>query len=161
MKLQTLLLLLILALIGAFSALNWHVFISPTPLSLGFTSVEMPLGLVMLGFLITLTALFLIFVVYQQTSMLFENRRHTRELQANRELADQAEASRFTELRSYLEGELGRQGNLNAETKTALIARIDRLEGDLRALAEQSENSLSAYIGEMEERLEKTAGRTA
>lgn len=156
MRLQTFLLLTVLAAIAAFSALNWSVFITPTALSLGITEMQMPLGLVMLGLLVFVTALFLVFVVYLQGSALMENRRISRELKSNKELADQAEASRFTELRTFLEAELSKQGNMQAESRTAVIARLDQLERDLRAATEQSGNTLAAYIGELEDRLEKT-----
>jgi uncharacterized integral membrane protein len=155
MKLQSLLLLLILAVIAAFAALNWGVFVAPTELWFGFTSVQMPLGLLMLGLLAFITTLFLIFVVYLQGSVLLEARRHSRELQGNRELADRAEASRFTELRAFLETESTKQVSLNVESKAAVLARIDQLEHDFRAFTEQSGNTLAAYIGELEDRLEK------
>jgi len=73
-------------------------------------------------------------------------------LQANRELADRAEASRITELRAFLEAELTNQSNLNAESKSCILARVDQLEHDLRTFMEQSGNTLAAYIGELEER---------
>lgn len=156
MKLHTLLLLLVLAAIAALAALNWRVFIAPTELSLGFASVQMPLGLIMLELLTLLTVLFLIFIVYLQASALLKTRHHSHELRAARELADQAETSRFTELRAFLEAELTKQANLNAESKSNVLARIDQLEHDLRSFAEQSGNTLAAYIGELEDRLEKT-----
>lgn len=155
MKLHSLLLLLILAVIAAFAALNWNVFLAPTELWLGFTSVQMPLGLLMLGLLALVTVLFLIYVVYLQGSVLLEARRHSRALQTNRELADKAEASRFTELRAFLETESTRQSTLNGEAKAAVLARIDQLEHDFRSFTEQSGNTLAAYIGELEDRLEK------
>lgn len=151
MKLYSVLLLLVLAVIAAFAALNWGVFLSPTELSLGYTTVNMPLGLIMLGLLAAVTTLFLAFVVYLQGSVLFEARRHSRELQANRELADRAEASRFTELRAFLEAELTKQSIQNGE----LLARIDKLEHEFRSFMEQCGNTLAAYIGELEDRLEK------
>jgi uncharacterized integral membrane protein len=156
MRLYTLLLLIVLAAIAAFAFLNWNVFIAPTDLSLGVTRVQVPLGLVMLGLLIFVAALFLVFVVYLQTSALLENRRHTRELYANRELADNAEASRFTELRKFLEDELLKQANLNKESHSEVLARLLELEQDLRTFIEQSGNTLAAYIGELDDRLEKT-----
>ena len=156
MKFHTIFLLLVLAAIAAFAALNWSVFIAPTNLSLGFTAVQIPFGLVMLGLLAFLTAIFLMFVVYIQASALLETRRHSRELRANRELADQAESSRFTELHAFLEAELTKQANLNAESKSNVLARIDQLEHDLRSFMEHSENTLAADIGELEDRLEKT-----
>lgn len=155
MKLHILFLLLVLAAIAAFAALNWGRFIAPTELSLGITAVQMPLGLLMLGLLFFLTALFLVYVVYLQGSALLETRRHSRDMQANRELADHAEASRFTELRGFLAVELTKQIHLNADANSSILARIDQLEQDLRSFIEQSGNSLAAYIGELEDRLEK------
>lgn len=156
MKLSTLLLLLVLTLIAAFSALNWNVFITPTDLSLGFTTTRIPLGLVMLGLLVFVTALFLAFVLYLQTSALFETRRQSRELKASRELADQAEASRFSELRNLIEAELLKLTNLHAKSQSEEMARAEQLESNLRTAIEQSGNTLAAYIGELEDRLEKS-----
>jgi uncharacterized integral membrane protein len=126
MPLRSVALLIILAAIAAFALLNWSAFLAPTTLSLGFGQVQAPLGLIMLALIAILTALFLGYLLYLQTTVLFEARRHARELQAQRELAAQAEASRFTELRSYLE------------------TRLTELE-----------NSLGAQIGEMRDRLER------
>lgn len=161
MKLHTFLLLAVLAAIAAFAAMNWNVFISSTEVSLGVARVQMPLGLVMLGLLVFLTALFFIFAIYMQTSTLLDSRRHSRELQANRELADKAEASRFTELHRFLEAELLKQANLRGELKSETFARLEKLEQDLRVLIEQSGNSLAAYIGELEDRIERTAPPSA
>lgn len=155
MKLHTVLLLLVFVLISLFAMLNWGVFLAPTELSLGYTTVQLPLGLVMLGLLAFVTTLFLAFVVYLQGSVLLEARRHSRELQTHRALADQAEASRFTELRSFLETELTKQSALSEESRTAILTRIDQLEHDFRLFMEQSGNTLAAYIGELEDRLEK------
>lgn len=155
MKVRTLLLLLTLVAIVAFTALNWSAFMTPTTLSLGVADVQAPLGLVMLGMVAFLAALFLVFVVYLQTSVLLEARRHARELQANRELAGQAEASRFTELRGFFEAELKRQAGLDAESRAVVLARLDQLDRDLRSAVEQSGNTLAAYIGELEDRLER------
>lgn len=163
MKLHSLLLLLIVLAIAAFAALNWNVFVVPTELSLGFTVVQIPLGLVMLGLLAFVTALFLAFVVYLQGSALLETRRHSRELQTHRELSDQAEASRFTELRAFLDTGLKGQNDLLAQSKAELIARIDLQERELQSRIEQSGNTLAAYIGELENRLDtahKTSGPT-
>lgn len=157
MKVRTLFLLIVLVAISAFVALNWSAFMVPTTLSLGVAVFQAPLGLVMLGLLAFLTALFLVFVVYVQASVLLDARRHARELQANRELADQAEASRFTELRRFLEGELKRLEGLDAESRAAVQARLDQLDHDLRSAVEEAGNTLAAYFGELEDRLERGA----
>ncbi len=162
MKLRTMFLLLILGAIAVFSMLNWSHFVAPTTLSLGLAEVQAPLGVIMLGVVAFLTAFFLVFVVYVQASALFDSRRHAQELQVNRELADKAEASRFTELRGFLESELQKlagRGVSPASADPAMLARIDRLENALLTSVEQSGNSLAACIGELEDRLERKGGR--
>ena len=156
MRIGTLLLLLVLAATAGFVGLNWDAMLAPVDLSIGVATVKMPLGLVMLGLMVLITALFLILVVWLQTSVLLETRRQAKEIKASRELADQAEASRFTELRSFIEAELGRRGGQGGESQAALLARIEQLDRDLRLSIEQSGNTLAAYIGELEDRLEKT-----
>ena len=161
MKLSTLILLLVLTAIAAFAALNWTVFITPTELSLGFTTTQIPLGLLMLGLLVFVTALFLVFVLYLQTSALLETRRQSRELKASRELADQAEASRFSELRDVIEAEFLKLKNQHAASQSEEMARSEQLEKNLRSATEQSGNTLAAYIGELEDRLEKSITRSS
>jgi len=156
MKLFTLLLLLILTAIVGLATLNWNFLSTPTHLSLGFTTAQMPLGLVMLGLLAFLTALFLGFAFYLNTSALLETRRQSRELQASRELAEQAEASRFTELRNFLEAEILKLTNLHTESESKTVAKLEQVENNLRVTIEQAGNTLAAYIGEFEERLENT-----
>ena len=156
MKLPTLLLLLVLTVIVVFAIVNWTVITAPTTVSLLVTDVQAPLGLVMLGLAVLVTVLFLIYVAYLQTSVLLEARRHSRELQAQRELADKAEASRFTDLRIYLDTELRKLGEQVAESCVGVTARIDLAQQDLRTTLEESGNSLAAHIGELEDRLERT-----
>lgn len=156
MLIRILFILIVLAVIGGFAALNWGNFTTPTTLSLGVAVVEAPLGLVMLGLLGLMTALFLVFVISGQASALMETRRYTRELQAQRELADRAEASRLNDLRTYLETEMKAITGTHAESTGALQARLDKLEFDLRTSVEQSGNTLAAYIGELEDRLERS-----
>jgi len=49
MPLRTVVVLVVLAFVGLFAALNWSAFLAPTPLSLGFAQVQAPRGLIMLG----------------------------------------------------------------------------------------------------------------
>jgi len=153
MKLRTLSLLLILLLIAAFTLLNWPVIMAPTPLSLGVVDIQAPLGLLMLGLMVAMLSVFLVYVLYLQTTVMFDARAHAKELQTNRNLADQAEASRFTELRTFLDTEFKRMTSADSEAKAALLARIDQLERDLRLAVDQSGNSLAASLAEMDDRL--------
>ena len=156
MRARTLVLLAILILIGVFSAVNWKAIVAPTPLSFVVTEVQAPLGLILLGIAALLTVLFLLYLVYLQTSVLLDSRRHARELQGQRELADQAEASRFTELRSFLDAELHKLAGQTNEGQARLAARLDQIHRELNASIMQTENSLSAYIGELEDRVQRT-----
>ncbi|MDO8320133.1 LapA family protein [Rhodoferax sp.] len=153
MRIRSLLLLLVLTLIAAFTALNWSVFLADTPLSLGVSTVQAPLGLVMLGLLIFVVVYCLVYVLYLQSNVLMDARRNAKELQTHRELADKAEASRFTELRGFVEAGLKQNAEHDKAAQQALMARLDALETALRSSVEQSGNSLSAYIGELEDRL--------
>jgi hypothetical protein len=153
MRISSWLLLLVLTLIGAFTALNWPVFLTNVPLSLGIFTLQAPLGLIMLGLLIFVVTYFLVYVLYLQSNVLFDARRHAKELQNNRELADKAEASRFTELRGFLEAGLKQRAEQDTAARQIVMARLDALENTLRTSVEQSANSLSAYLGELEDRL--------
>lgn len=155
MKVRSFFILLILVSISVFTLLNWGAFLTPTSLTLGVADIQAPLGLIMLGLMIFISALFLLYIVYLQTSVFLEGRRHNKEMHANRLLADQAEASRFTQLRNFLETELGKQAALESQNRTAIFARINQLDQELRAALDQSTNSLSASIGELEDRVEK------
>lgn len=154
MRISTVLLVLVLAAVGIFAALNWQAINQPTTLSLGFTDVTAPLGLVMLGLLVAVSAIFLAYLVTLQTSVLLETRRHARELQAHRALADQAEASRFTELRKFIEMELNARTARDAEMHQALLVKMDRMSDSLRGAMQDANNTMAAYMGQMEDRIE-------
>ncbi len=128
MKALTIVVLVLLALLALFSALNWAAVTAPVALSLGFTSVQAPLGLVLLAGTAAIIASLLVFLFYQQAAALLEARRASREILAQRELADKAEASRFTDLRAYLEAELRKLDARIAETSNALAAHVAEVE---------------------------------
>lgn len=154
MKLPALLLALVLVAVAAFAALNWGAMTTPTTLSLGVASVQGALGLVLLGMLVIVAALLLAIIVYLQGSALMETRRYSKELLAHRTLADQAEASRFTELRGYLQEALAGQAAGQSDAMAQMLGRLDRLEQAMRMHVEQSANGLAASIGELEDRLD-------
>jgi len=160
MYLRTILIVLALGALALFTAVNWSAFTTPTTLSVIFATIEAPLGLVLLGMVVLLAALFLIYVVYLQSSVLFETRRHARELHAQRELAEHAEISRLHDLRLFLETQLQNLGKQTEQSKAELSARLDQLEGELRQSIEQCQNSLAASMAEIDDRLEHGAGES-
>lgn len=133
MKLRTLLILLALAALTAFVAANWGAFLATTTLSLGVTTIDAPLGLVMLILLGAFTLAFIAFTAYMQTSAVRESRRNSREVQAQRELADRAEASRFTELRNFLEAQMQQLSAREDAHRASILDRLDRMENSLHS----------------------------
>lgn len=120
------------------AALNWTLLAAPTAVSLGFTQVQAPLGLIMLALTAVMGLFFFAYVIFLQGSILFETRRHTKEMQAQRDLADKAEASRFNELRGFLKAQESAYMTRNAERHDALLARIGQLEHRLERPASTS-----------------------
>ena len=151
MQIRTLFFVIILGAIVALTALNWEAFNTPTSLWLGVATVQAPLGLVMLGLTGALTFYFLVCILYLQSSVMLEARRHAKELQNSREL----EASRFSELHRFIEEEIQSVAKQDAEAQTALLQRLDKLDTGVVSAVEQSSNTLAAYIGELEDRLER------
>lgn len=155
MKLLNVLLLIIFVALVIFAALNWGAIMTPIPLSLLFTDMDAPLGLILLSVTGILALLFLSFVVYMQSSTLLLRKRLNSELAAQRELADKAEASRLTELRTYLETELQKLNTQSSEVHQKVEARLAEMETSVNNKVEETGRTLSAYIGELEDRLEK------
>jgi len=155
MNLRSLLVAAALALLAAFAVLNWPAFTAPTTLSLVFAEVQAPLGLIMLVVTGLFSGLFLLYILFQQAGVILEARRYAKELQAHRELADKAEASRFTEIRSFLEGQLRRLEAQSAAGTRELGGRIEQLEKQLLDRLAESTRTLSAYVGEVEDKLDR------
>ena len=133
MRFRSLLVLVASGLAALFVVLNWRVFAASAKLNLLLTSAEVPVGVMMLMlFALALLVLWIIVGRWQGT-LLVEFRRQAQELQAQRLLAENAEASRFTELGALIREEIAK----------------------LRAELQDTEHSIAATLGEMDERLRK------
>lgn len=137
MKFLGFVILVVLVLIAAFAMLNWSSLATPVPVSLLVAGVDMPLGLILLAAMVLLVALFGLYVLLLRTAMYTESRRMAQELAAQRELADKAEASRFTELSAHL----------------------DQQVAGLRQAMTEVANGVSADIGQMDDKLDRVLGR--
>ncbi len=155
MSLRTIFLLTVAILLALFTVLNWPAFMVPAKLSLVFASVDAPLGLVLLAVMGVLAFLLLGYVAYFQSRVIIDARQSARELKAQRELADQAELSRFTELRAFLDARLQQveAGGVAAQARTQ--ERIVEVETELRSAVERAGNTLAAYIGEVDDRVQR------
>ncbi len=146
MRIRTLLLVSMIVLIGAFAVINWPLFMVPATLNLLVTTVEAPLGLVLLAILVVVVLVFSTYMALWQGSYLLESRRHSQEMKEQRLLADQAEASRVAELRSLLMAETSRLNERLAQVQQAL-------QSDIR----DNGNSIAAHIAEFDDRLSRNA----
>ena len=153
MRIRTLFLVIAIVLLAGFVALNVDEFTRVSILNLGFTTISVSLGLVMLALLIATTVIFLASTLYMQSKNMMESRNLSRELTTQRELADKAEASRFTELRAYLEEQTLAAQRRESALGTVLADRFAQQQQVLLARLEQSDNTLSAHMGQLEERL--------
>ena len=151
MNLRTIILLLIAIVIAALAVLNWNTLVTPTTVSLGVTDIEAPLGAIMLGLTILLCVFFLAYVLSMHGSVLMETRRHSKEMTNQRELADKAEMSRFTELRGFLETQ-------QRQSQDLFNARMDAMEARIAVRSQEAENSTAAFMGQLEDQLRKRGG---
>lgn len=158
MRIRTIFLILAIVLVAGFAALNVDEFTRTSLLSLGFTTVQVPLGLVMLAMLVATLLVFLATTLYIQSTHLIETRNNARELHIQRELADKAEASRFTELRAYMEAQTTASQQREAATARASDERLAQALSALLARLDVSDNTTAAYMGQLEDRLNRGPG---
>ena len=142
MRVRNLVLLVVLALVASFLAINWSAVTATAKFTLLLTSFEAPIGLVMLALIVVLVAAFGAYLILAQGAILLDTRRHAKELQAQRSLAERAEGSRVAEVRDLLRDELAR-----------LDARLTEHEERLQTELREGVNSLAATIGEIDDRL--------
>ncbi len=141
---RTLLLLacLVIALFFGFMAFNWQLVTEAQPLSIGVTTVEAPLGLVMLAFFIAIAFTLAIQLAIQYVLVAKFKKQQAKALATQRTLAEQAEASRFSELRATLLSQFER-----------MTSHLGTSQDALRQEIRESANSIAAMLGEMDDRL--------
>lgn len=153
MRTKIMLLIVGIVLLAVFAVLNVDEITRTSTLNLGFTSMQLPLGLLMLMLVMALALIFLVTTIYMHSAQLIETRKYARELSAQRELADQAETSRFTKMRGYLESQTTLALNRETETVAALDRRLAQTEKLLLERLDQSDNSNAAYWGQHDDAL--------
>ncbi len=136
MKALGIVILVLLALLGAFTLVNWGALNEPMLLSFLVFELEGPLGVVLLGVIVVFAVLILIYGMFLKTQMLLESRQHVQELNAQRRLAEEAESSRIVQLSEQVD------------------LRFTQLEKDLTLAIEQSANSVAAHIAQLDDRLQ-------
>lgn len=161
MRARTIFLIIAILAVAAFAALNVDEFTRTSVLDLGFTTTQMPLGLVMLLLLVIAVVIFLASTLYMQSTNLIETRKYARELSVQRELADKAEASRFTELRIYLGAQIAAILGREAANATVLADHLNSTQAALLLRMEQLNGATAVHMGQLENRVDRSNGHIA
>jgi biopolymer transport protein ExbB/TolQ len=154
MRARLFFLVVAILLVGGFAAQNWPEFLRTSPLTFAVVQEEAPLGLIMLVALGVVLLVFIISSALQESRYLVESSRHAKSLQAQRDLAERAEASRFTDLRQQLDTHLRENRQRESIFTTDLEKAMLQNQRDMRSQLEQITRLLDARLGEMESRLE-------
>jgi uncharacterized integral membrane protein len=149
--------LVALFLLAVFTLANWAVLTAPTLLSFVAFDVEGPLGVILLGVTLVLVALFVLYALMLRTNMLMESRRYNQELQAQRKLAESAEASRLSDLRTQITDEFAQMRDAVGQADV----RMDRVEQSMRQSMNEAANGLAALVGEMDDKIDRALARNA
>ena len=147
MRSRLVLLVVAILLVAGFAALNWSEVMRPSPLLFGAFVADAPLGAILLGLLALAVVAFVLSAGTIRTRSLMESRRHYKELEAQRTLAEKAEASRVTDLRSYLDENL-------RELRERDKLLTTELQREMRTQTETTNRMLAARLNELEHRME-------
>ena len=160
MKMLGWIIMLALVLLALFAAANWPLLTETATLNFLVFTVQGPLGVILLGATVAFIALLAVYVLSLRTSALVETRRHTQALETQRELADTAEASRFTALGAQLEQEFATLRVTIAESRAEAQQRADALDEAIRHSLNETANELSANIGQVDDKLDRVLAKS-
>lgn len=154
MRTRTITLVVAILLVAGFAALNWAEILRPAPLLFGPVVAEAPLGLILLSLLGLTLVLFLVSSAAIRTQSLMDFRQHQKSLEAQRELADKAEASRFIELRQHLDHHLKEMRERDAIAASEFDKAMVQSRRELQGQMEAQNRAIAARLNELEHRLE-------
>lgn len=160
MRTRTILLVVAILLVAGFAALNWSEVVRPAPLLFGFIAADAPLGLILLSLLALTLVLFLASSIAMRTQSLIDYRQHHKTLEAQRELADKAEASRFVDLRQQLDTHLKEMRERDAIAASEFDKAMLQTRRELQVQMEQINRTIAARMTELESRLDGRVNRT-
>jgi hypothetical protein len=154
MRARLVVLLVAILLVAGFAGLNWSEFVRPTPLSFGVFVMDAPLGLILLSVLTVTLVAFLAASIHMQTVNLLDTRQHSKEMHVQRELADKAEASRFTDLRQHLDTQMRELNQREVIAANELEKAVVQGQRELRTQLELMNRTLATRLAEIEGRVD-------
>ncbi len=159
MRPRLLVLVLAILLVAGFASLNWPEFTRTSSMNFGIMTMDLPLGVILLALLAIGLIAYLVGSASMQTRYLIESRQHAKAMAVQRELADKAEASRFTDLRNYLDTHLGDNRVRSTVTSTEFERAFAQGQRDIRQQIETMDRMLMARLAEIDNRLDNRLGR--
>jgi hypothetical protein len=153
MRTRTILLVVAILLVAGFAALNWSEVVRSSPLSFGMAVMDAPLGLILLGLLFLTLLLFLGSAAAMRTQTLMDYRQQQKSLEVQRDLADKAEASRFTDLRASLDQHLRDMRERDAIAASEFDKAMLQSRREVQTQMEQMNRMIAARLNEIEQRL--------
>jgi hypothetical protein len=159
MRARLVLLLVAILLVAGFAALNSAEIMRPAPLNFGLFTTDAPMGAILLGLLGLALFVFLVASAATSARMRVTENRYHRELQAQRDLADREEASRFTQLRQHFDNHVREARQRDSLVSTEFEKSVLQSHRELRNELEQLRHALAARLGELESRMESRLER--
>jgi hypothetical protein len=153
MRTRTIVLVVAILLVAGFAALNWTEIVRPSPLMFGPVVADAPLGLILLALLGLTLILFLASSIAMRTQSLMDYRQNQKTLEAQRDLADKAEASRFVDLRQHLDTHLKEMRERDAIAASEFDKAMLQSRREVQTQMEQMNRMISARLNEIEQRL--------
>ncbi len=153
MRARLIILVTAILLIAGFAALNWSEFLRQTPLSFGVFVMDASLGMILLGMLVITLLAFLASSAHLRTVNLLDHRQHSKALEAQRDLAEKAEASRFNDLRQHMDAQLRELQQRDVIAATERVQAMAQSQREMRSHLELMNKTLGTRLGEIEARL--------
>lgn len=95
----------IVLVVGLFCAANWSTLVAPANLNLLVAQIQAPLGVVLVLMLAAVMLVYLALLGVVEGQYILAQRRMARDMDRLRKLAEQSEASRYADLRAYVESQ--------------------------------------------------------
>ena len=155
MKILSWIVLLAVILLIVFAAANWTLLATPASLNLLAFSVDGPLGLILVATAFFFVALCLVYVLSVRTNAMLETSRHFKQLEAQRKLADDAEASRFMSLTAQIEQEFAKVRASIDASRAADAQHVQHLEQTFSGALNETGNAIAAHVGQIDDKLDR------
>ena len=158
MRARLIFIVVIAVLAFGFAGLNWSEVTRAVPLSFGVLITDGSVGLVLLALLALTLVTFLIASTLQETRHHIDYGKHQRTLQAQRDLAEKAETSRFVELQRQMEAHLRDSRQRESIASTEFEKSMMTSHRELRSQIESMNQMLTTRLRDMESRIDRVHG---